>query len=92
MKLIERYLKKTKKHQYLFLFHSIKKYKRPFEKGFVVSTKKPDDDIVMIQTLFNINKERAEEALNILTEDQLSSTKSRWKILNTRKDITKKCK
>jgi len=81
-----------KKQQYLFLFNTIKKYKRPFQKNFIVSAKKTDEDILMVQILFKVNKDKAEDILNVLSKKQLKATCEHWKLLNSGRDSVRKIK
>jgi hypothetical protein len=57
-----------KQMQYDYLFHAVRKRKRPFQKWI-----KPENDkqLNAIKLYFNISNQKAKETLNILTEQQI---------------------
>lgn len=55
--------------QYDFLFHTIRKRKRPFVKWIKQAQ---DSDIEMLQTLYGYSIQKAKEALSVLTQEQLA--------------------
>lgn len=63
-----------KKLQYDFLFHSIRKYKRPYEKWV---KKVSNDDLSSIKEYFKYSNEKAKEVLRILSPEQVSDIKSK---------------
>ena len=69
----------AKKMQYDFLLNSIRKYKRPFKKW-----SKPEDDkerdryLNAIMVYYDYSRKRAEEAITILTKEQLDKLVSKF--------------
>jgi len=56
------------KLQYDFLFHSIRKYKRQYQKWMKVSD---NNDIKMIQEYFSYSAQKAKQVLPLLSTEQL---------------------
>jgi hypothetical protein len=63
--------------QYEYLFHSIRKMRRPIKKW---AKSKDQDDIDLIQTHFACNKQRAAEIAEILPKEQLKAIKDIRKV------------
>lgn len=54
--------------QYHYLLHSVRAYKRPFQKW----QKKQDiDDLSLIKEFYNYSNEKAKEALSLLTQEHI---------------------
>jgi hypothetical protein len=56
------------KLQYDFLFHSVRKYKRKYQKWLKYDETK---NVEVIKCYYNCSTQKAEEYINILTEDQI---------------------
>jgi len=56
------------KLQYDFLFHSVRKYKRKYQKWLKYDETK---NLELIKCYYNCSTQKAEEYINILTEDQI---------------------
>lgn len=63
-----------KKLQYDFLFHSVKKYKRRYQKWIKYNEPKCID---LVKEYYSCSAKKAEEYLSILTEDQLEYIKQK---------------
>ena len=61
-----------KKLQYDFLFHTVRGYKRPFQKWM---KREKNDHIEIIKEYFKFSNEKAKSALRILTDDQIKEIK-----------------
>lgn len=57
-----------KRQSYLFLFHSVKARKRPFQKW--IKAEKPED-LELVKSYFGYSDRKAKEALSILSDEQL---------------------
>jgi hypothetical protein len=54
--------------QYHYLLHSVRGYKRPFQKW----QKREDiDDLSLIKDFYNYSNEKAKEAMSLLTQEQI---------------------
>lgn len=58
--------------QYHYLLNTIRSYKRPFQKW---QKKEENDNLEAIKEYFQYSNEKARDALNILTNDQLNEIK-----------------
>ena len=59
--------------QYHYLLHSVRGYKRPFQKW----QKREDiDDLSLIKEFYGYSNDKAKDALALLTDDQIKSIKS----------------
>lgn len=58
--------------QYHYLLNTIRSYKRPFQKWH---KKEENDNLEAIKEYFQYSNEKARDALNILTNDQLNEIK-----------------
>ena len=57
-----------KRLQYDYLFHAIRKRKRPFQKWM---KNEKSDEILAISEYFGMSKQKAKETINILTKQQI---------------------
>jgi hypothetical protein len=60
--------------QYDFLFHSVRKYKRPFSKWV---KKETTDNLRIIKEYYKYSNEKAAMALSVLSEDEISEITKR---------------
>lgn len=58
--------------QYHYYLHSIRAYKRPFQKWQKLSK---DDDLGAVKEYYNYSNEKAKEALTVLSHEELSYIK-----------------
>lgn len=63
-----------KKLQYDFLLHTVRGYKRPFQKWY---KREKDENIDLIKEYFHFSTEKAKQALSILSEKDLLEIKKR---------------
>lgn len=64
------------KMHYDYLFYSLRKVKRPFRKW---AKKVKDEDIDMVVAYYQINRNKAEDIVSILTKEQLESIREELK-------------
>lgn len=60
--------------QYHYLLHSIRKYKRPFQKW---QKRVDDDNLDLVKEYYGYSNEKAKDALKLLTKDQLKTIKGK---------------
>jgi nitrogen regulatory protein PII-like uncharacterized protein len=63
-----------KKLQYDFLFHTVRGYKRPFQKWM---KREKEEDIELIKEYFNFSTEKAKTAIRILSDNQIKEIKKK---------------
>lgn len=63
-----------KSMQYDYLFHSLRKYKRPFQKWMKLEK---NTDLELVKSYYEFSSEKAREALSLLSEEQLDVLRSR---------------
>lgn len=71
---ISQYPDLDNKLQYDYYFHSIRKYKRPFQK-WLKSSK--SDDILAIMEYYDYNHKKAQEVIDLLSDDDISYIKEK---------------
>lgn len=59
--------------QYHYLLHTVRGYKRPFQKW---QKRETVDNLEIVKEFYGYSNEKAKEALSLLTDDQLKSIKS----------------
>lgn len=59
--------------QYHYLLHTVRSYKRPFQKW---QKRETVDNLEIVKEFYGYSNEKAKEALSLLTVDQLKSIKS----------------
>lgn len=59
--------------QYDFLFHSVRKYKRPFVK--YPSNKKVSENMDLVRQLYSFGNKKAHDAISVLSPEQLAELK-----------------
>jgi hypothetical protein len=62
-----------KKMQFHYLLHRVRKYKRPFQKW---QKRQKNDDLESIKEYYKFSNEKAEDALKVLTTNQLQDIKN----------------
>ena len=63
-----------KKLQYDYLFHSIRKYNRNFQKWI---KNKESDELELVKQYYNFSNDKAKDALKLLSKDQIKYIKTK---------------
>ena len=72
-----------KKMQYDYLFYSIRKYNRNFQKWIKY---KESDNIELVKEYYGVSSDKAKEVLKLLTEEQINFIKNKMDIGGTSKN------